>query len=109
MEFTSTKNGDKLIVLVSGRLDAITAPEFDAECKTWIADGNTNVIADLTALEYISSAGLRSVLTAAKQLKGAQGGLAFCGLSGMVEEVFSVSGFSAMFPLFNSIDEALAG
>lgn len=108
MEFTNTKNGDKLVVQVAGRLDAITASEFDAQAKEWIGNGDINVIADLSGLEYISSAGLRSILTAAKQLKGAQGQLAFCGLSGMVEEVFSVSGFSAMFPIHKTLDEALA-
>ncbi len=108
MEFTSTKNGDNLVVVVTGRLDAITASEFDAECKTWLNNGDTKIIADLTALEYISSAGLRSILSAAKQLKNVQGELSFCGLSGMVEEVFSVSGFSAMFRMYGSLDDALA-
>ncbi len=109
MEFSNSKNGDKLVVQVSGRLDAITAAEFDAQSKQWLSDGECNVIADLSGLEYISSAGLRSILTAAKQLKGAQGQLAFCGLNGMVDEVFSVSGFSAMFPIHKTLDEALAG
>lgn len=107
MEFTNTKNGEKLVVQVAGRLDAITAPEFDTQSKQWMADGEYNVIADLSDLEYISSAGLRSILTAAKQLKGAQGQLTFCGLSGMVEEVFVVSGFSAMFPIHKTLEEAL--
>lgn len=109
MNFTKTKNGDKLVVQVAGRLDAITASEFDTECATWIAAGDINVIADLSGLEYISSAGLRSILTAAKQLKGAQGSLVFCGLSGMVEEVFTVSGFAAMFTMHKTLDDALAG
>lgn len=109
MEFTNTKNGDKLVVEVKGRLDAVTAAEFDQQCSDWLAEGNTFVIADLSGLEYISSAGLRSILTAAKRLKGAKGDLVFCGLSGMVEEVFAVSGFSAMFTLFDSVDAALAG
>ena len=109
MDFSTTKNGDTYVVRVAGRLDAVTAPEFDAQCQAWLADGEVNVIADLSDLEYISSAGLRSILTAAKQLKNAQGSLAFCGLSGMVEEVFQVSGFAAMFPMHATIDEALAG
>ncbi len=109
MNFSQTKNGDTLIVHVAGRLDAVTTTEFDAESQSWIAGGNIKVIADLSGLEYISSAGLRSILTAAKRLKGAQGSLSFCGLSGMVEEVFSVSGFAAMFSIFATVDEALAG
>lgn len=109
MDFTNTMNGDRLVVLVAGRLDAVTASEFDAQCATWVADGTVKVIADLSGLEYISSAGLRSILTSAKKLKGAQGELVFCGLSGMVEEVFTVSGFAAMFTMFPTVDDALAG
>jgi anti-anti-sigma factor len=109
MEFSNTKNGDKLVVKVTGRMDALTAQEFDNECRTWLDAGEKNVIADLSGLEYISSAGLRSILSAAKQLKGASGNLSFCNLSGMVEEVFVVSGFSAMFKLYPTLEDALAG
>jgi anti-anti-sigma factor len=109
MEFSSRKDGDKLVVSVSGRMDAITAQEFDAQCRQWLDAGDVNVIADLAGLEYISSAGLRSILSAAKQLKAAKGGLSFCRLSGMVEEVFVVSGFAAMFTLHPTLEDALAG
>ncbi len=108
MDFTITQNGDKHVVAVAGRLDAVTASEFDAQSEAWIADGHTQLVLDLHGLEYISSAGLRSILTTAKKLKAGNGSIAFCCLSGMVEEVFSVSGFGAMFPMFKSLDEALA-
>lgn len=108
MEFKSNKQDGFLVVEASGRMDAITAPEFEAQCKTWLADGDTNVLIDFSQLEYISSAGLRSVLSAAKQLKGANGELRFCALSGMVSEVFSVSGFASMFRIFPDKDTALA-
>ncbi len=109
MEFNNSKNGDALVVKITGRMDAITTAKFDAQCHTWLADGEKKVVADLSGLEYISSAGLRSILSAAKQLKSAQGQLVFCGLSGMVEEVFSVSGFAAMFTLYKTVEDALAG
>lgn len=109
MNFTGTKMGDALVVNVTGRMDAITAPEFDTQCQSWIDAGETKVIIDLGDLEYISSAGLRSILAAAKRLKGSKGELQFARLSGMVEEVFSVSGFSAMFKIYKTTEEALAG
>jgi anti-sigma B factor antagonist len=109
MNFTNTKNGDALVVHVTGRMDAITAPEFDDQCQKWIDDGNTTVVIDLGDLEYISSAGLRSILAAAKRLKGTQGELRFSRLSGMVEEVFNVSGFAAMFKIYKTTEDALAG
>ncbi|MDD3311573.1 STAS domain-containing protein [Pseudodesulfovibrio sp.] len=109
MEFSTTKKDGALVVAVEGRMDAITTTEFDAQSQTWLADGEKKVIADLSGLEYISSAGLRSILAAAKQLKGSGGQLVFCGLSGMVEEVFNVSGFAAMFTIHKTLDDALAG
>jgi len=109
VEFSNSRHGDKLVVTVAGRMDAITAQEFDTQCRQWLAAGDTRIIADLSGLEYISSAGLRSILSAAKQLKAAQGSLAFCKLSGMVEEVFVVSGFAAMFTIHPTLEEALAG
>ncbi len=108
MEFSSTKHENKLVVKVGGRLDAITASDFDTESQQWLSESAEAVIADLSGLEYISSAGLRSILTAAKQLKANKSNLVFCGLSGMVDEVFAVSGFAAMFTIYKTIDEALA-
>lgn len=109
MEFTSSENGDALIVMVAGRMDALTTKEFDTESQSWIDNGSKKVVVDLSGLEYISSAGLRSILSAAKKIKGAQGEMMFSGLTGMVEEVFSVSGFSAMFKIYATPEEALAG
>lgn len=109
MEFESARKGDKTLVIVRGRMDAVTAPEFEKEIDTRLQAGDTVVVADLTDLEYISSAGLRSILTSGKKLKAAGGSLAFCGLDGMVQEVFSVSGFTAMFPVFDTAEDAVEG
>lgn len=108
MEFNQTQHDNALVVAITGRLDAVTAPELDVQCAQWLKADQTKVVVDLSGLEYISSAGLRSILSAAKQLKTAGGGIAFCGLSGMVLEVFSVSGFTGLFPVHGSMDEALA-
>jgi anti-anti-sigma factor len=108
MEFTSEKCGAFLLLRISGRMDTLTAPEFDAEAAKWIKAGEKRLVLDLAQLAYISSAGLRSILAAAKQLKAGGGDLAFCGLSGLVAEVFSVSGFAKLLPVFATREEALA-
>ena len=107
MECESTKQGNAVIVKVRGRMDAVTAPEFETECGKWIDGGELLLIIDLGGLEYISSAGLRSILAAAKRLKAAQGDIRFCNLNGMVQEVFSISGFSSMFTVCGGLEEAL--
>lgn len=109
MDITTTTAEAATVLAVSGRMDAISAPEFETACKDVQSRGVTTVIADLGQLEYISSAGLRSILTSAKQLKAAGGTLKFCGLTGMVADVFKVSGFLKMFKVYASRDEALAG
>jgi anti-sigma B factor antagonist len=108
MEFKGEKIGAFLVLVVSGRMDTLTAPEFEAETAKWIAAGEKRMVLDLSQLAYISSAGLRSILAAAKQLKAGGGDLAFCGLSGLVAEVFTVSGFVKLLPVFASREAALA-
>jgi anti-anti-sigma factor len=108
MEFEQTKAGNVVILIVSGRMDAVTAPEFEKECTSIIDEGNTLLCVEMAQVEYISSAGLRSVLLIGKKLKALGGGLAFYDLSGMVGEVFKMSGFSSIFPVGESRDDALA-
>lgn len=108
MEFESQKNGNFMVLRVKGRMDAVTAPEFESHCVKLMEGGDKVFIVDLGGLEYISSAGLRSILAAAKKLKAVQGEIRFCGLKGMVQEVFSISGFATMFPIAESVDAAIA-
>ena len=108
MECTGSKQGAFYVLEITGRMDALTSQGFEAECLARLAAGDTRIVADLAGLEYISSAGLRSILAAAKKLKAAGGDLAFCGLSGIVAEVFTVSGFAKLLPVYDTRGEALA-
>ncbi len=89
-------------------MDAVTAPEFEQECDRWIDQGSNDLVVDLSGLEYISSAGLRVILGVGKKVKSNQGSLIFGGMSGMVKEVFEISGFSSIFPVHDSLESALA-
>ena len=107
MEIKKEKEGDVLIVNVSGRLDTATCGDFEGELLPSIDDGEHNVLIDCTTLDYISSAGLRVFLTAAKKMKRVQGKIAICGVKKEIEIVFDISGFSAFFPMFSSRKEGL--
>lgn len=107
MEITKRKEKDVAIVAVSGRIDAITAPDFEKNLDELITAGERAILIDLTALGYISSAGLRSILSSAKKLKALSGEILFTGLQGPVEEVFQISGFKSIFKIFPSEAEAL--
>lgn len=102
------KEGNATVVNVSGRLDNVTASQFDTACDKLLRDGTLSLVLDFSNLTYISSAGLRSVLLLGKKSKARGGRVLICGLSQMVKDVFQISGFMGMFPVFQNREEALA-
>lgn len=108
MRITREQKGSFVVLAVQGRMDAQTSGEFEGICQDCASQGATDLIADLSGLEYISSAGLRSILASAKKIRGTGGTMKFCGLSGMVEEVFQVSGLGTMFTVAATAEEAFA-
>jgi anti-anti-sigma factor len=101
------KEKDCLIVSVTGRMDAVTTPEFEQTLGGWIDQGDIRFIVDLTGLDYISSAGLRGILTSVKKIKAEGGQMVLTALHGTVKEVFEISGFSTIIPIFESVEAAL--
>jgi anti-anti-sigma factor len=108
MEVTSRKEKKFIIVSVTGRIDAITAPEFETYLAGLMTKDEKHFLVNLANLDYISSAGLRSILATAKKLKSDAGEIVFSGLRGPVEEVFKISGFHSIFKIFESEATALA-
>jgi anti-anti-sigma factor len=107
MEIQTRKEKNAVIVSVKGRMDALTAPEFEKNLSDLISKGETLFLLNFAGLEYISSAGLRSILATYKKLKEKQGNILFTGLQGPVEEVFKISGFHTIFKIFDSEETAL--
>lgn len=91
MTIEKTLKGSTLNVVLSGRLDTITAPQLEAELKASL-DGITELILDFQNLEYLSSAGLR-VLLAAQKVMNRQGTMTVMHVSDTVQEIFEVTGF----------------
>ena len=107
MDVSIRKDKNIPVVSVKGRIDAVTAPEFEKELSNLISDGVKKLVINLGDLEYISSAGLRSILTIAKLLKAKEGKILFSGLQGPVRDVFNISGFGAIFKIYDSEAAAL--
>jgi len=107
MEIQKRKEDKAMVVTVSGRMDAVTASDFESALGDLMAQGNKRFVIDFTDLDYISSAGLRSILAAAKKLKGMDGKLSLACLQEVVREVFDISGFSAIIPIYDSVETAL--
>lgn len=108
MEISFTRTNDWTVVTVAGRLDTISATEFDLKLGDTIAQGEHRLVLDFSRLEYVSSAGLRSVIAAAKSANSRGGSVCCCGLTGVVKRVFEVSGFTTLLPIFETVDHALA-
>jgi anti-sigma B factor antagonist len=98
---------DVTIVDLDGKMNTSTSPDADAYLSQLIAGGSNKLLLNMMGVDYISSSGLRVVLATGKKLGGAGGKLAFCGLNPSVGEVFRVSGFNSIFPVFDSEEEAL--
>lgn len=92
MTIKKEANGNELKVTVAGRLDTTTAPELESELKASM-DGVENLILDFKNLEYISSAGLRVLLSTQKTMN-TQGKMTVSSVNDVIMEIFEVTGFS---------------
>jgi anti-anti-sigma factor len=97
------------ITKIIGRMDATTVPQFNDECQNLLKSGTGRFIIDLSGLEYISSAGLRGILTMGKACKASGAALAFCSMQAMVADMFKLSGFTSILKVYPTLEEALAG
>ncbi len=104
----SGKQKSAVIVSIKGRMDAVSAPEFEKRLEEWIDNGESKFVIDFCDLDYISSAGLRSILATAKKLKTKDGWIFLAELKEVVKEVFEISGFSSIIPIYDSVEEALS-
>ena len=99
----------QVVLLVSGRMDAESAPHFEQECRACIAEGRNGLVVDLGELAYVSSMGLRSFISVAKTLQDKGGALRICRLTGLVKQVFEITGLISTFPIYESVESALIG
>ena len=92
MTITKNQNGATLAIALTGRLDTVTAPELEKELNASLNKAESLVL-DFTDLSYISSAGLR-VLLSAHKIMSRKGGMKVLHINEIVQEVFEVTGFS---------------
>ena len=92
LNITKKSEGTTLEIALEGRLDTTTAPQLEAELKGDLP-GVTNLVMDFEKLEYISSAGLRVLLSAQKTMNK-QGEMKLIHVSDVINEIFEVTGFS---------------
>ena len=108
MIITSDTQNGVTIVSINGRVDGASAPELEGELSSRIRDGSVRILLDCSEMNYISSAGLRVFLLAAKRCKQAGGLLSIAALQPSCRSVIEMGGFHTIIDCYDSRDEALA-
>lgn len=101
-------NGDVLVIAPNGRLDTSAARAFEQDVMAAVDRPAAGCVIDFSAVEYISSAGLRVVLMAAKRMRAAGRHFGVCVVRPAVHEVFVIAGLDAIIPAFPTLADALA-
>ena len=109
MEINLKSVGDATVLKCAGSLDTQSSLDAENQLNQLIDAGDVKILVNFENLDFVSSAGLRVLLAAAKALKKVDGELRICGLNEMVKEVFDISGFVTIFRVFGSESEALDG
>src|SRR5262245_13537234 len=107
MEIAPRHHGDVLVLDMSGRLDKSTSGDAHDALVGFANSGAKRVILNLDKLDYVTSAGLRVILTLAKLLQSSNGELKICRASAPVKEVLETSGFSSLLKMFDDEKSAI--
>ena len=108
MEIIQQKSADIVILKLVGKLDSNTSAQLEETVVGLIDAGEKKLLVDGSQLDYISSAGLRVLLMAAKKLKAGGGKIVLAALKDYIIEVFEIAGFNMIFQMFADVAEAEA-
>ena len=108
MDLREEKIGEVSVVEVTGRIDSSTAPALGERLTANLEAPKVRVVLDLSRLEYISSAGFRILLLAAKRADETGSRLVLCGVAGKVRQLFDLGGFLDLFSMTATREEGIA-
>lgn len=95
------------VVSVTGRVDSATAPDLESKLRELVDGGKTQLVLDLKNVEYMSSAGLRAMVSTLKSVKRVNGDLRLANPSTRVEEVLRLAGLTSIFSIHPTQEEAV--
>jgi len=108
MDIEISRNGSAVIATPKGRVDGMNAAEFADSLSSAVSAEDLHLLVDLSELSYISSAGLRVILSQAKAMHGKEGKLELCAAAENVLEVLKISGFDQILSIHDTQEAALA-
>lgn len=106
IEIDEIKETGVTVIAPVGRIDSTTSETLDKQIAARVAAGDRRIVIDFSGVEYISSAGLRVMLTLAKKLRDLKGQLALAALGDSVRQVFELAGFLPLFAVEPTRDAA---
>jgi anti-sigma B factor antagonist len=108
MQLVEKENGEVTVLELGGRLDSNTSKVLEDKVMEVLGQGKKKLLMDFKDVDYINSTGLRVLLLALQQLKKNQGKLVLCTIRDYMKEVFEISGYTEIFPIFADQEEGLA-
>jgi len=107
MQIVEQQQDGVVVIAPAGRIDTTTVGVLDGRLTPLLAVARPRIVVDFSGVDYISSAGLRILLVAARRVQQAGGGLALCGMGDSVRQVFQLAGFVPLFTIRETRAEAV--
>ncbi|MCH9627429.1 MAG: putative anti-sigma factor antagonist BtrV [Chlamydiales bacterium] len=108
MEAQVEEKGDVVIVRVEGRLDAASSPQLEKKINSIVDSGHFKLVLNFAGVEYLSSAGMRLMLSVSKKLKHLEGKVVACSLNDEVMDVIKMAGFHQVLELYPTEEECFS-
>ena len=108
MEITQRVEGDITVFLPDGRIDTLAADEIDQTLQAAVTGGSHKIVVDMSKVEYISSAGLRSLAAVLVRSRAEGGDMKIAALNKRVSRVFSIIGFDLLMSVHDTPEAAIA-
>ena len=107
MDITDSYINGLVVIKISGDIDALTAPEITVHIRDHISKGNVNLVTDMNAVEYTSSAGLRMMLAAVKETRSKDGDMRLANIQPDVLKVLTLTGFNNILKIYPDVNAAV--
>jgi anti-anti-sigma factor len=107
MDTTTSHREGVAIIALFGRIDTTAAPQLEKELNTLMGEGKRKILLNFSEVTYISSGGLRVLLSTAKKLRSPNDKFGLCCLTQEVNKILKLAGFTTIFTIFSSEGDAL--
>ena len=109
LSLATRTEGDRTVVSVGGEIDVYTAPKLREQLIDLVSAGNYHLVVDMEKVDFLDSTGLGVLVGGLKQVRAHDGSLQLVCTQERILKIFRITGLTKVFPIHNSVDEAIAG